>query len=139
MCNRLWGDDHDFTLEEVLTEIAYFRGESYHTVRECGQHDSERFCINSNFSRYARLVRSECNETVGYCRWNDQEFDCCKYFLPMQTELGLCYALNSMHSESYVMTMNYSFRLKDINFAIIYINFWFIKFKLEWEKKRISR
>lgn len=38
---RIWGADHDYTLEEVLTEIAYFRGESYHTIRECGGQKKE--------------------------------------------------------------------------------------------------
>lgn len=88
-------------------EIAYFRGESYHTVRECGNRDLNTFCISSNFSRYARLVRSTCKETLGYCRWNEDEFDCCKYFLPIQTELGICYGLNSMHSEVYVCSFKY--------------------------------
>lgn len=32
--DRIFGEDHDFTLEEVLSEIAYFRGESYHTIHE---------------------------------------------------------------------------------------------------------
>lgn len=97
MFSSLWGSDHDFTFEEVLTEIAYFRGESYHTIRECGTKDTEQFCINGNFSYYARLVRSTCKETLNSCSWNGEKFSCCDYFHPMQTELGMCYALNSFH------------------------------------------
>lgn len=123
--SSIWGADHDFTLEEVLTEIAYFRGESYHTIRECGEPkdaadgEEEIFCIRTNFSSYANMIRSGCKswynflllswlqttlnysvfmnaDTIDSCKWNGSPFDCCKFFAPMQTELGLCYALNSM-------------------------------------------
>ncbi|XP_037031361.1 sodium channel protein Nach [Bradysia coprophila] len=93
---QLWGSDHDFTLEEVLSEIAYFRGESYHTVHECYADDEGvDNCLQTNFSYYASLVRSSCKETLDLCWWNDIQFDCCEYFHPMETELGLCYAINS--------------------------------------------
>ncbi|KAJ6650047.1 hypothetical protein Bhyg_05290 [Pseudolycoriella hygida] len=92
----LWGAEHDFTLEEVLSEIAYFRGESYHTVHECSLEDGGiENCLQSNFSYYANLVRSSCKQTLDMCWWNDIQFDCCNYFHPMETELGLCYAINS--------------------------------------------
>lgn len=32
--DKIFGEDHDFTLEEVLSEIVYFKGESYHTIHE---------------------------------------------------------------------------------------------------------
>lgn len=82
---RIWGADHDFTLEEVLTEIAYFRGESYHTIRECGElidaaevddGKEEIFCIRTNFSSYAKMIRSGCKSLyiiIIFCRkmmWN---------------------------------------------------------------------
>lgn len=92
IAEQLWGVDHDFTLEEVLSEIAYFRGESYHTVHECSTEDQ---CLTSNFTFYAKLVRSTCKLTLDSCNWNGNKFDCCKYFMPMETELGICYALNS--------------------------------------------
>jgi acid-sensing ion channel, other len=95
LAQRLWGEDHDFTLEEVLSEIAYFRGESYHTVHECGETADEGTCFYTNFSIYAHLVRSPCRKTIAGCFWNDKEFDCCEFFLPMHTEIGICYALNS--------------------------------------------
>lgn len=108
----LWGIDHDFTMEEVLSEIAYFRGESYHMIRECGEErDDVENCIRSNFSDYATMVRSACDESIDFCKWNDKEFDCCAYFRPLQTELGTCYALNSIHIEKYekIFRLLYSF------------------------------
>lgn len=99
VAEQLWGADHDFTLEEVLSEIAYFRGESYHTVHECGSEGADENCFYSNFSYYATLVRSSCEEMLDNCFWNNKRFDCCNYFHKMFTEIGICYALNSVQSE----------------------------------------
>lgn len=96
----LWGEDHDFTMEEVLSEITYFRGESYHTVRECGEpREDADTCIRANFSDLANLVRSSCGASIHLCKWNNREFNCCEYFRPMRTELGICFGLNSLHAE----------------------------------------
>lgn len=95
---RLWGPDHDFTLEEILNELAFFRGESYHAIRECGQ-DIGVDCIEMNFTDIIAMIRSSCTDIFNICRWNSESFDCCSYFLPMQTEFGICYALNSIHTD----------------------------------------
>jgi amiloride-sensitive sodium channel len=93
--DEIWGSDHDFTLEEVLSEMAYFKGESYHTVHECGGEDVVDNCIFGNYSLYARMVRSKCKDTLSNCFWNDVQFDCCQYFQPIDTEIGICYGINS--------------------------------------------
>jgi acid-sensing ion channel, other len=105
--DKIFGEDHDFTLEEVLSEIVYFRGESYHTIHECtGEVENiNQKCLLGNYSYYAGLVRSACIETVGECTWNGKPFDCCKHFLPIDTEIGKCYALNSAQT---VKPRNYS-------------------------------
>ncbi|XP_017120757.1 sodium channel protein Nach [Drosophila elegans] len=98
VAEQLWGADHDFTLEEVLSEIAFFRGESYHTVHECSGEEVTASCFYSNFSYYAELVRSSCVDSISKCEWNNKPFECCKYFHRMETELGICYAINSMQA-----------------------------------------
>ncbi|XP_058817036.1 sodium channel protein Nach isoform X1 [Topomyia yanbarensis] len=100
VADELWGEDHDFAMEEILNEIGYFRGESYHTVSECTEDEHPENCFSSNFSDYARLVRSPCEETLDECFWNGQRFDCCKYFQPMETEIGVCYAVNSIQTSA---------------------------------------
>lgn len=97
--DKLWGVEHEFTLEEVLSEITYFRGESYHTIHECGlESNPDPNCVMGNFSWYAQFVRSNCSETLDFCYWNKQKFNCCDYFMKMETEIGVCYALNSKQS-----------------------------------------
>lgn len=33
------------------------------------------------------------------CTWNNLEINCCDEFLPLETELGVCYSINSFHTE----------------------------------------
>lgn len=98
--DRIFGEDHDFTLEEVLSEIVYFRGESYHTIHECtgDPEDINEKCLLGNYSYYANFVRSVCEVSLGECSFNGKQFDCCKHFLPIETEIGRCFALNSGQS-----------------------------------------
>lgn len=95
----IWGEEHDYNLEETLHEIAYFRGEAFYSILECTGDSPNPGCLRGNYSHYAGLVRGTCNETLAACQWNDLKFKCCDYFMPLKTELGLCYALNSMQSE----------------------------------------
>lgn len=47
-------------------------------------------------------MRSSCEEIFLTCIWNEiQIFDCCKHFVPTETELGICYTL-TMANESLV-------------------------------------
>lgn len=100
--DRLYGDPHDYNLDEIVKELVYFRGLSYYTIQLCGAPNAEPnpHCLTSNFSFYSSMVRSNCTETFRRCRWNGVDFDCCKYFVPIDTELGLCYAVNSAQARS---------------------------------------
>jgi acid-sensing ion channel, other len=94
--DRIFGEDHDFTLEEILSEIVYFRGESYHTIHECtGDDVINENCLFGNYSYYAEFVRSSCDTSLKECDFNGHKFDCCQHFLPIETEIGRCFALNS--------------------------------------------
>lgn len=33
------------------------------------------------------------------CTWNALDFDCCKLFLPLETEFGTCYTINSVNTK----------------------------------------
>ncbi|KOB65998.1 putative pickpocket 13, partial [Operophtera brumata] len=45
-------------------------------------------CPTSNFRYYAELVRSDCDQMVKNCSYNDKEFNCCEYFQTIDTDLG---------------------------------------------------
>ena len=96
VADEIFGEDHDFTLEEILSEIAYFQGESYHIIDECaGDSSSNDNCLVGNYSYYANLVRNTCESSMAECSFNGKPFDCCKHFTTIDTEVGRCYALNS--------------------------------------------
>ncbi|XP_052753344.1 sodium channel protein Nach-like [Galleria mellonella] len=92
----LWGEGHDFNMEEVLKELAYFKGITYYTSEFCGAENPLPDCVKTNLSQYANLIRSTCDEILTNCSWNGINFPCCKYFRPLDTELGTCYAINTI-------------------------------------------
>ncbi|XP_055854232.1 pickpocket protein 19 [Episyrphus balteatus] len=44
------------------------------------------------------MVRVTCPELLFNCTWNGKPFNCCDYFLPLQTSLGRCFILNSIQT-----------------------------------------
>ncbi|XP_034249187.1 sodium channel protein Nach [Thrips palmi] len=93
MSAKLYGEDHDFNLDEVLKEISYFRGSAYYIKEFC--FDGHVKCPKSNFTKLAKTIRSGCPEIFSECRVNNVAFNCCDHFLPLDTEIGTCFALNS--------------------------------------------
>ncbi|GFG32529.1 hypothetical protein Cfor_01175, partial [Coptotermes formosanus] len=93
--------DLKFDLEEVISEIAFFEGSTYNIVTKCftgGGYDMDIQCPTGNYSEFTKLFRINCTEMFHICSWNDKEFDCCKYFVPLETEYGTCYAINNLNT-----------------------------------------
>lgn len=42
--------------------------------------------------------RSTCDEMISDCMWNNKEIECYEAFLPLETEFGVCYTINSIHT-----------------------------------------
>ncbi|XP_027841882.2 sodium channel protein Nach [Aphis gossypii] len=98
LANKIFGDNRNFNLDEIVKEITYFKGTSYYINEFCmtGQYN----CPKNNFSKIAMSTRSTCNEVFLNCTWNNNHhFDCCKHFVLTETELGICYTL-TMENES---------------------------------------
>lgn len=49
----------------------------------------------SDSARAHPQIRSGCPEIFVECRVNNVAFNCCDHFLPLDTEIGTCFALNS--------------------------------------------
>ncbi|XP_018318427.1 sodium channel protein Nach [Agrilus planipennis] len=96
--DRLFGDPHDYNLDEVMKEMLFFRGLSYYTIQTCESEENVDNCLVTNVNVYEYLVRSTCKEIFLECKWNDNPFNCCKYFTALHTELGPCYAINSLQA-----------------------------------------
>jgi amiloride-sensitive sodium channel len=100
--DRTYGDPHDYNLDEIVKELVYFRGLSFYTLQICGPEAQvpDEDCFKKNFSFFSREVRSNCSQIFRACRWNDRVFDCCEYFGEIDSEMGTCYAINSIQGKT---------------------------------------
>ncbi|KAJ8971226.1 hypothetical protein NQ317_008815 [Molorchus minor] len=44
--------------------------------------------------------RKKCSDILISCKWNEKNFKCCDEMLPLQTEYGVCYSINSLHTKA---------------------------------------
>ncbi|XP_065167008.1 sodium channel protein Nach [Atheta coriaria] len=94
--DEIYGDPHDYNLDEVVKELVYYKGLNFYTLQICGDPETRNAaCSLSNFTVFSDMVRSNCEQIFAKCMWNNKPFDCCKYFHPMNTELGVCFSINS--------------------------------------------
>ncbi|XP_072379246.1 sodium channel protein Nach [Diabrotica undecimpunctata] len=98
--DKVFGDPHDYNLDEIVKELVFYKGLSLYTLQICGPDvpNRDKNCFVKNLSYYHDAVRSPCQDVVQKCKWNDEEFDCCAYFKEIDTELGRCYGLNSLQT-----------------------------------------
>ncbi|CAH2232843.1 jg16605 [Pararge aegeria aegeria] len=97
---KIWPSGYGYDLDDVLFDIAYFRGRAYNLVRVCLPEDRNPYCPLSNYSYYASLIRSTCPEVLANCSYNNETFDCCEYFQPIETDVGLCFIINSIQTKN---------------------------------------
>ncbi|XP_025419641.1 uncharacterized protein LOC112689968 [Sipha flava] len=105
LSTKIFGNNQDFNYDEIVREIAYFKGTSYYINEFCitGQYN----CPTTNFSELAVSVRNPCDSVFLHCTWNNKRhFDCCKHFIRTETEIGICYTLTmaneSPNSDDYI-------------------------------------
>lgn len=91
LSEKYFGEDRDKRLDDFLTEISFFTGACY-TCELC---ENEVKCPH-DFNDILRKFRASCRELITNCSWNAEDFDCCKGFLPLQTEMGECFTINSV-------------------------------------------
>ncbi|XP_037039516.1 sodium channel protein Nach isoform X2 [Bradysia coprophila] len=93
-------DDYSYDVEDFLLRIIFHNLYNFGSIvsycqpyvdctTECTK------CPENNYEQFAMKVRANCTELVTQCAWNDQVFDCCKYFQPLKTTLGTCFLINS--------------------------------------------
>ncbi|XP_074034427.1 sodium channel protein Nach isoform X1 [Leptinotarsa decemlineata] len=94
-----WFEDEDFDKEEIdmqkqfIIDLVYFTGSCYSCNSDC------KSCKSMNFTEKVEKYRKKCNRVVSACKWNDIDFNCCDEILPLETEYGFCYSLNSLHTK----------------------------------------
>lgn len=55
--------------------------------------------LRERFYSFFAQVKEKCHGLIGNCTWNRKPFPCCDNFLPLHTESGLCYTINSIQTK----------------------------------------
>ncbi|XP_045448047.1 sodium channel protein Nach-like isoform X1 [Melitaea cinxia] len=79
-------------------------------------------CPISNYSYYAQLIRSSCPEILKNCSYNNEVFNCCEYFQTIETDVGICYIINSIqtkNSKPYPMLSNMKQKSGVLKFQVL--------------------
>ncbi|CAH1113598.1 unnamed protein product [Psylliodes chrysocephalus] len=106
-----WDENEEFTDDEIdqqkqfIADLVFFTGNCYSCYDDCES------CKTMNFTQKVLRYRKECKKIIIGCKWNKVDFDCCENFLPLETEYGVCYSFNSMHTNKNIkstldLTMN---------------------------------
>ncbi|XP_024084069.1 uncharacterized protein LOC106664971 isoform X2 [Cimex lectularius] len=94
---KLFGKVRNMNLDFYLRDITFFDG----TCNSCSMHCGITMNCTEDLDMLINELRSGCANLIGSCYWNGRQFDCCKHFLPLITELGVCYSLNSLQTKKY--------------------------------------
>ncbi|BES96362.1 Amiloride-sensitive sodium channel [Nesidiocoris tenuis] len=92
---EIYGPDRNLNIEIFVRDIAFFDG----TCGTC--RDKCRYLLNctGDLEYIAKTTRKTCQDLIHDCEWLGQPFDCCSEFLPLQTEHGPCFSINSANTE----------------------------------------
>ncbi|KAJ0176656.1 hypothetical protein K1T71_007835 [Dendrolimus kikuchii] len=104
----LWTSKHAFDLDDFVKDIVYFRGMSYNLVEKCHQNKNPHPECHKvlNFTFFVELVRSKCPEMIKNCSYNDKPFECCDYFQAIETDMGMCFIMNSIQLKRLLSVRN---------------------------------
>lgn len=97
-------------LQTFISEIVFFTGSCYACSKPCEECERVNMTeavnkvstyfinfilVQVQFSQY----RKPCASVLGTCKWNGEPFNCCDKFLPVKTEYGTCFSINSLHTK----------------------------------------
>ncbi|XP_058448784.1 sodium channel protein Nach-like isoform X2 [Malaya genurostris] len=98
--NREIGSNRDYKLDNIISDIAFYGG----TCFSCEDCIENRLKCPELFAPIVEKYRLDCSKLISDCFWLNEPFDCCQFFLPLQTEFGECFSINSQNSRTVRMT-----------------------------------
>lgn len=90
-------DVEDFLLRVIFHNLYNFGSMSSYCTPYWDCDDCVE-CPKKGYQEFASKVRANCSQLMVECSWNDKPFDCCTYFMPLKTTMGICYLLNSVQT-----------------------------------------
>lgn len=90
-----YGEGRNKYFDDIMTDVTFFSGLCY-SCKKCLK--NQEICAQFSLDNITRTFRTTCNNLLIDCKWNDEPFDCCEAFLELETEFGICFTINSMHT-----------------------------------------
>lgn len=96
-------DHYNYDVEDFLMRVVFHNLYNYGSMSSyCTPYiDCDNNCLKcpmKGYQKFADRVRANCQKLFHECRWNEQPFNCCQYFLPVRTTLGTCFLINSIQA-----------------------------------------
>nr|XP_015837686.1 PREDICTED: sodium channel protein Nach-like isoform X2 [Tribolium castaneum] len=90
-----WNGDKEEAeaVQQFIADLIFFTGSCYSCHTPCS------ICEELDFGDIVEKFRKKCSQLLSKCKWNETPFDCCEKFLPLETEYGICYSFNSLHTK----------------------------------------
>lgn len=96
--------EYNYDVEDFLMRVIFHNLYNFGSMTSyCTPYTDCDDCIKcpvSGYQAFADRVRANCSKLFTECKWNGKPFDCCKYFKPVRTTLGICFLLNSAQTET---------------------------------------
>lgn len=96
LTEEIYGAERNKYFDDVMTDVTFFSGLCY-SCKKC--ESNQEFCSNFDLANITKTFRTGCPKLLLNCQWNGEPFDCCEGFLELRSEVGVCYTINSMHTE----------------------------------------
>ncbi|XKL65360.1 hypothetical protein PGB90_008780 [Kerria lacca] len=95
VCKNLFGPNRDLNIDFFVRDVVFFDGVCY----SCTQCMEGTLNCSENFDLLIKKIKGDCETIIQDCTWNEKPFKCCDNFLPLLTETGLCFTINSIQTK----------------------------------------
>ncbi|XP_055550775.1 sodium channel protein Nach-like [Wyeomyia smithii] len=94
LLDQEFGQERNYKLDSVISDVAFYGG----TCFSCEDCTKGSLDCPKNLSLIVAKYRLSCTALLANCFWQNEPFDCCQLFLPLETEFGECYSINTLNS-----------------------------------------
>ncbi|XP_067620021.1 pickpocket protein 19 [Eurosta solidaginis] len=95
-----WPDDYEYDIEIFILKLLFpHEYNSGNAKAHCfGKLNTEAECPLDNYRKLIGELRQNCTDVLLECSLGGKAFNCCHYFVPLQTPYGYCFLLNSLQN-----------------------------------------
>ncbi|XP_054745844.1 pickpocket protein 19 [Anastrepha obliqua] len=97
---KSWPDDYEYDIEIFVLKLLFpHEYNSGNAKAHCfDKEGSDTECPHTAYRELIRMLHQNCTTVLADCSMGGTAFNCCHYFLPLQTPYGYCFLLNSLQN-----------------------------------------